>query len=919
MKKTAVLITSLIVALVVGGYLLYEFWYKKPAVDIWQVIPSSAIVVYESPHAVKTWNELQTNAIWSNLKQIPFYEEVDLGIATLDSLPKEAGALDKVLKNRNFICSLHMVSKEAFDFLFFVRVDRLKDQEILSQVLDHYKSDNQFQFLQRNYQDFTINEFKKRGEEQIFSYILHENYFVGSFSPFLVEGVIRNFKDKRRPNFKNLNPLLGSLKKLENDDGNIYVNAQKIPQLFSVFSTEKDRADFEPLKYLAQSLFFDLEVNEEGIRCSGFTLTDPGNDQFLGNFLGQKPQEIRLKRMLPNRTAVLYHFSYQDPEKWEQSLVAYWKKHQPNQIVRREQLKTEYNFEVENLGSWMGNEMGLAVLESINPKQPDRLAIIRVADPNQVLNQFNRLTEQSAVISRDTLYRESYAGMELREIKVAEFPSKLWGNLFNGFPQCYFLLMDDYVIIGSNIQVLKSLIRDIEREDVWSKSVSKNAFLESTLKEANLSVMVDMDRFWSLLEARTTPKWKEFMGSFRPQLRKFDLAALQFSDVGDKCYTNLVLHHQNLTMVEKPSNRYHFVQKVPVQTPLISKPFVVRNHQNSGREVLLQDEQNYIYLVSNEGRLLWRDSIPGPIRGQVSQVDFYKNGKLQYLFATDRALHLVDRTGQDVEGYPLEVPTEATLRNAAAIDYDNSKNYRFVVSDGIGEIYLFSKEGDLLDGWNPRNLNYQLNAAPFHLRVRGKDCIVAVQENGVVNVLNRRGELYPGFPVDLKGDVNSPMYVEIGTDFENTFFTAITQNGELVKFNLNGSTLEKKQFYKPNRETLFGLAADATGRDYVIYRQTSNRLGILDRDENLLLEKDYLTPGQLQIQYYYFSSGNKVFAITDSEQQFTYLYDQEGRLINDQPVESSQKVGLMYFEKLNKYHLYSVYDRQFSIRSFNKE
>lgn len=903
----------------VGGYLLYEFWYKKPAVDIWQVIPSSAIVVYESPDAVKTWNQLQTKPVWSNLKQIPFYQEVDLGIATLDSLPKEDDALEKVLKNRNFICSLHMVSREAFDFLFFVRVNRLKDQEILTQVLDHYQSDSQFQFLQRNYQDFTINEFKKKGEDQIFSYILHEDHFIGSFSPFLVEGVIRNFKDKRRTNFKDLNPSLSKLKKLENDDGNLYVNAQKIPQLFSVFSTERDRVDFEPLKHLAQSTFFDLEVNEEGIRCSGFTLTDPTKNQFLGNFLGQKPQEIRLKRLLPNRTALLYHFSYQDPKKWQQTLTNYWKKHQPRQITDREQLKTQYNFESGNMGTWIGNEIGLAVLESINPRQPDRLAFVKVADPNQALNQFNRLTEQSAAISSDTLYRESYAGMELREIKVTEFPSKLLGSVFKGFPQSYFLLMDDYIIIGNNVQVLKDLIRDIEREDVWSKSVSKNKFLESTLKEANVSVMVDMDRFWSLLEAKTTPKWKNFMDSFRSQLRKFDLAALQFSDVGDKSYTNLVLHHQNLTDVAAPSTRYQFVQKVPIQTPITSKPFVVRNHLNNSREVLVQDEQNYLYLISNDGRLLWRDSLPGPIRGQISQVDFYKNGKLQYLLATDKALHLIDRTGQDVERYPVEAPTEATLRNVAAIDYDNSKNYRFVASDGIGGVYLFSREGDLLDGWNPRRLKYQLNTAPFHLRVRGKDCIVAVQENGVVNILNRRGELYPGFPVDLKGDVTSPLYVEIGTDFDNTYFTAITQNGELVKFNLNGSTLEKKQFYKPNRETLFGLAADALSRDFIIYRQTSNRLGILDREENLILEKDYLTPGQLQIQYYYFSSGNKVFAITDNEQQFTYLYDQEGRLINDQPVESSQRVGLMYFEKLSKYHLYSVYDRQFSIRSFNKD
>ena len=919
MKKTAVLITALIVLLVVGGYFLYEFWYKKPPIDIWQAIPSSAIMVYENSNVVKTWNELQVKPVWVSLQQIPYYQQLNLNIANLDSIPGEVGALDRVLRDQNFLCSLHMISKEAFDFLFYVKVGRLRDQEILSQIEDHYRSDNKFQFLQRNYQDFTINEFKKRGEDQFFSYIIHENYFMASFSPFLVEGVIRNLKDKRRTSFKDLNPALTRLKKLENDDGNLYVNAQQLPQFFSVFSPEKDRIDLEPLKHLAQSILFDLEVNEEGLRCSGFTLTESVKGQFLESFLGQKPQEMRLKRLLSNRTALLYHFSYQEPEKWLEVINNYWKTNQPNQIQNKATLQENYGFQTDNLGSWLGNELGLAVLESINPSQPDRLIYLKAADPNQALNQFNRLAEESAALSGDSLYKEPYAGLEIREIKVTEFPAKLLGGLFSGFGQCFVMLFDDYIILGSNIQTLKNLIRDIEREDVWSKSPTKNTFFESTLKEANLSVIVDMNRFWSLLEVQTTPKWMGFMQSYRTQLKRFDLAALQFSDVGDKFYTNLVLNHQNLSIATKPSNRYQFVQKVPVQTPLITKPFVVRNHANNAREVLVQDQEHFLYLISSEGRLLWRDSLPGPIRGKVNQIDYFKNGKLQYLLATDRDLHLIDRTGQQVSGFPVTVPTEAMLRNVAPIDYDNSKNYRLIASDGIGNIYLFDKEGGLLEGWNPRTLKYQLVSAPVHLRVRGKDCIVAVQENGLINILNRRGKLYPGFPVDVKGDINSPLFIEIGTDFDNTYFTAITQNGELVRFNLNGSILDKKQFYKPTRETLFGLSSDALSKDYVIYRQTGNRLGILDRDENLILEKDYLTPGKLQIQYYYFSSGNKVFAVTDSEQQFTYLYDQDGKLINDQPIESSQEIGLIYFEKLDKYQVYSIYAQQFSLRSFNKE
>jgi hypothetical protein len=281
---------------------------------------------------------------------------------------------------------------------------------------------------------------------------------------------------------------------------------------------------------------------------------------------------------------------------------------------------------------------------------------------------------------------------------------------------------------------------------------------------------------------------------------------------------------------------------------------VVRNHNNGSREVVLQDSAFNFYQISSQGRLLWSDSLPSAIQGQVSQIDYYKNNKLQYLLATQDQVHIIDRNGDDIEGYPVKVPTETILRDIRAIDYDNSKNYRIAATDDNGQIFLMDKTGKLLEGWSPKVMDDRLIEAPRHIRVRGKDCIIAVQRNGMVHVMNRRGQNYPGFPVDLKGTTHNPLYIEIGTSFSNTYFTTINDSGLILKFNLEGAITQREQLLKPSRDTRYGLCIDPLSKNYVISRQNANRLGILDRKGQVILEKDYLTSGMLKVQYYLFSN-----------------------------------------------------------------
>ena len=117
-------------------------------------------------------------------------------------------------------------------------------------------------------------------------------------------------------------------------------------------------------------------------------------------------------------------------------------------------------------------------------------------------------------------------------------------------------------------------------------------------------------------------------------------------------------------------------------------------------------------------------------------------------------------------------------------------------------------------------------------------------------------------------------------------------------------------------ESYFEIVPDVLKNTYVISRQDFNSVSILDPEGELIFEKELLFSNKLGLQYYNFSAGNELYIFTDFQQDFSYIYDGTGQLVNAQPVESGHEVGLIFSEVNNNYQLYSCYRNQFSVSAF---
>jgi hypothetical protein len=190
------------------------------------------------------------------------------------------------------------------------------------------------------------------------------------------------------------------------------------------------------------------------------------------------------------------------------------------------------------------------------------------------------------------------------------------------------------------------------------------------------------------------------------------------------------------------------------------------NHTNNTREVLVQDEQHRIHLISAAGKVLWQHALDGPIMGAVHQVDRFRNGKLQVLFNTAGRVYLIDRNGKDVGGFPVNLKEQASAP-LAVFDYEGQRDYRVIVPLKDGRLFNIGVDGLPVKGWEAPKLAHPTNSPATHLRIRNKDHLLVFPTPGRVLVLDRRGSEREKVTLELPEGARVES-IRTGTDLSGT-------------------------------------------------------------------------------------------------------------------------------------------------------
>lgn len=896
------------VILLAGGFFYKFFSQKRP--DIWHLIPSNAFMVYESANAGKAWNSLTEKPLWNSLTSIPFFNRAENEIKLLDSISGKDGTLDKLFRNFEFIASLHVTSSTSFDVLYLLDLNNAENLTAFERIVSVTSGNFAYNRSTRTYRNYEITELKKKGEDKKFSFLVYQNYFIGSYSSILVEDAVRNIAADFTTSFYDEMKQLKDVSKLEDDEGNIYLDYRRMAAAIDIFMDKDKDFAFDEVIRLADNSFLDLKITDNELLLNGTSSLPQGHPAyFLSTFTGQNPGKLSIEKILPDNTAIFVGYTFTDLDKWKQNMGKYWSANNEKRLNQWIEFMTENEFTID----WIDGEVGLGIMEAIDVTEPDRILLLKAKDTDEAFAHIENLATQLAQRQNDSIYSEEYNNKRIIQLAAKEWPQLFLGDLFTGFENSFVTIFDQYILVGNSVNAVKQFILANENENTWGKNVRQSLFLENTLSEANFSLMINTDKAWNFILNLLNDEWKTFFKTYETQLKSLDRLAFQCGNLDGNFYTSCAIGHQKVDKPNITTSKFKTLQSTYTISEIRTKPFPVKNHNNGKWEVMVQDRSNILYLISNEGIVLWGDSLHAPVVSEIHQVDYYQNKNLQYLFATPHQIHLLDRNGHYVENFPITLDESVKLEHLSVIDYDNSKRYRFMAVDNGGDIYLFDKEKENLEGWTPRSLSGRLTRPGRHIRVKGGDCMIALQENGTLNVMNRRGEMYKGFPFDFKDDITGDLFIDIGNNFKTTSLTSITENGQLISVNLNGDVLKREQLYRPGRECKFWLVQDALEKTYIIVRQEYNNLSFIDPEGNVLFEKNIIGSADLRVQFYYFSSDQQLIVVTDQEQEFTYIFNQSGNLINLEPIESGWPIAVFYYSIDKTYHIYKCFGNNFSV------
>lgn len=187
------------------------------------------------------------------------------------------------------------------------------------------------------------------------------------------------------------------------------------------------------------------------------------------------------------------------------------------------------------------------------------------------------------------------------------------------------------------------------------------------------------------------------------------------------------------------------------QTVLVSVPegpFQVKNSSTGKVNTLIQNDDFSLTLKDEKGASQWVMPFSGDLCGRVCNVDFYANGKLQFLFCSGNKLCLVDRLGRMVSGFPV-ILSKDVLLGPDVYDFSGARRYNIIVLNRDNSIDMYNLKGEKPQKWTSIAPAEKVAAMPEYIEVGAKSYWGVKTADGCTSVYSFYGEHVKTFTSEI--------------------------------------------------------------------------------------------------------------------------------------------------------------------------
>lgn len=684
-----------------------------------QAVPIDALMIIKInsyPHFASSLNE----AVYSeSLLQTPAGKNLRVGMHFLDSLRTLYENLRYCTEQSPLYFSFHATGKEKAGWVAYLPLKKNTGSE-LKQIRNSYGS----RIEEKVYNHTSVYIFNS-GDNKEYCFCSTGNLLMISSSLPLLEKALRQKGESvsllSDPDFSQLITAAG--KKV---DGNVFIHIPRVLTWVNSFLSPSLRKHVAATGPSHQWTELDILLKNDRIIFSGLSLTNHDLRQYLQLFSGQQPQQPEVISLLPNTVSAFIFTGYSDPGTFYSSYRSFLNYQHKGKMYETylNNINRQYNTAIEK--SFLLNRAG-ETCWAFTSDDTTMYFIQQINDRELFVNELQKIVPEGQQ-TKEKIATQIFPVYTLPESMI----SSLCPSYFTLPSLRYATLLEDFFIVAESKE---SLTQFIYLSLSGSKLIYNKRF-ESFTKNipgnSNILIYCDAKQSHHFIQKILNNDLLShpFMDFFKTSTG----CCLQISSMKDNFfYTNLAVQYES-----KKAGGFSLLWKCKLDTLVAMQPVKVKNHVTSQTEFLVQDARYQLYLIDGGGRILWKKPLEGPVCGTIFQIDYYKNNKLQYLFNTSHALHLIDRNGDYVEHYPIVLDQPAVSPLSVA-DYDNNKEYRLFIGVKEKGLLCLTREGKTVEGWKSPVIKGNKISPVQHIRLGDKDYLV-FSDSLSPYFLNRRGE-----------------------------------------------------------------------------------------------------------------------------------------------------------------------------------
>ncbi len=834
------------------------------------------------------------NLVWNELKTTnSSFLLYDSLLHDFSILVESRPMLKEVLEDGSLSISIHLQGKSKLATVFYLNPGEhhtMNDIEV--EILAFFGDDAMIN--ERRYEAVILKDvsLSKSSAISAFCFGSKDGLFIASSSSILVEDAIRNLNSKggiyHKKGFQKVAMTAGRYV-----HANVYINYPILDQLFYPTLKSSKRHLLKLFSVIADWGELDADLNDDALVFNGMTFAEDSLAQFLNLFDGQSAVKLESTSMIPSNTSQYLWAGISDIPLFKKSVEEYLKKQGRIQEFRSEDQRLKSLIGVSPYNDLLEiakDEFFYFKMEASNSGEEYEVVGIEVKSRSEAISRLNSWTLNYAAekgIDHSRLL-SNYILDDQRSYKIYHLPEKMYKGFFQAyFIKSYFAFYDNYVFFSDSKEALSRTIYQNVLHKTLENEHSYDKVSNYLSTKSNLSIYIRPDRFFESKAELFGKDATNMLGSLDQALKKIPGVVFQYVREGEMYYTNFTLKFTS-QVKEKSLTEWESL----LDSAAIIKPSLVINHNTLGKEILVQDATNALYLINSTGRVLWKIKLGDKIKSEIFQIDYYQNGKLQYLFNTASGMHLIDRNGNYVERYPVKFRADAT--NAIALfDYDNRKEYRIFVACADRMVYVYDIEGNIIPGWNFSKTEGVVEKTIQHFRLREKDYIV-FSDPIRSYILDRRGRERVKQKNLAAISEKNLFYLDMNLSGENPRLVTTDTRGNVIGIDFEGN-IEQILEVDATKDHFFRIKdidQDGTA-DYIF--ADGNELKVIDLKGERIFSYKIKNDIMMLPDIYQFSGSDVKIGITDSKENRIYLFNSDGTVYEGFPLEGNSRYSIGYF------------------------